>query len=250
MHPTEYDRLAAHEGTYWWFVAKRRLVKEVIQRYGPPSLIDRHILDVGCGAGANLAQLQSLTRRAVGIDFSPHALKYAAQHHRAQLAQADALQLPLAGQSVDVITCLDVLYHRWLPDDEAALAEYHRVLKPGGLLILTDSAFASLSGLHDETNLAARRYTLPQMRAKLRRRGFRLEKASYLYFSLFPIALLRRWLQRALANADTPVSDVQPLPAPVNALALKFFMLEFAWLKVGRLPFGTSIFFVARKPPA
>ena len=150
--------------------------------------------------------------------------------------------------SLDVVTSLDVLYHRWISSDEGALAECYRILKPGGVLILTDSAFSFLSGPHDAVNLTARRYTLPQMREKLGRLGFKIKKQSYIHAWLFPIALARRWFQRTLAGQSPPTSDVQSLPGWLNIVLLQIGLLEVTWLKTRSLPVGTSILFVAQKP--
>lgn len=254
MQSNEYQNLAAHESTYWWFISKRRLVKQCLQQYGSsgpqgkPDLSTSYVLDIGCGTGANLVQLRSLAPAAFGFDFSAEALKFAKCQHQGHLSQADVSRLPLADHSLEVITILDVLYHQWIPDDRAALAEVYRVLKPGGLLILTDSAFAFLRGPHDAANLGARRYTRPQMRARLVQLGFDIHKESYVYALLFPIAFLRRWLQRTFAQHSPPTSDVQTLPAWLNAILLHLFSLELAWLKYGALPWGTSILFVAQKP--
>jgi SAM-dependent methyltransferase len=254
MQSNEYQNLAAHERTYWWFVSKRRLVEQCLQQYGPPgpqgrpNLSTSYVLDIGCGTGANLARLRSLAPAAVGFDFSVEALKFAKRRHQGHLGQADVLHLPLADHSLDLITILDVLYHQWISDDRAALAEIYRVLKPGGLLILTDSAFSFLRGSHDVANLGARRYTRPQMRAKLVQLGFDICKESYVYALLFPIAFMRRWLQRTFAPHSPPTSDVQALPAWLNAILLNVFSLELAWLRYGSLPWGTSILFVVRKP--
>lgn len=248
MERSEYMRLAEHENSYWWFVVKRRLVRYCVQRYGPPTLDVAYLLDIGCGTGANLAQLRQFSPHSIGLDYSPEALKYARSRHGVQLGQGDILHIPLAGNSLDLVTCLDVLYHRWISSDEAALAECYRILKPGGMLILTDSAFSCLSGPHDAVNLAARRYSVPQMREKLVRLGFKIKKQSYVHAWLFPIALIRRWFQQTMSPRSSPRSDVQALPGWLNTLLLLIGSLEITWLKAGNLPLGTSVLFVAQKP--
>ncbi|MEM7030450.1 MAG: class I SAM-dependent methyltransferase [Chloroflexota bacterium] len=248
MHPTEYQNIADHEATYWWFQCKRRLIKDSIQRYGHAIPATARMLDIGCGPGGNLAVLRQFAPQAMGMDFSLYALQFARQNHQGALGQASVLDIPLQDHSIDLVTILDVLYHQWIPDDSVALQECYRILKPGGVLILTDSAFSFLNGPHDATNLAARRYTVSEMHQNLTNIGFEIEKESYVYALLFPIAFLKRWGQRTFSTGAESASDIQPLPPWLNTLLLKLTLLELTWLKFGRLPFGTSIFFVARKP--
>jgi ubiquinone/menaquinone biosynthesis C-methylase UbiE len=247
MHPTEYANLAAHENTHWWFVGKRRLIAQMLRRYRLPDLETGTILDIGCGTGATLAALSSVSPHVLGLDYAADALKWAKQRHPGRLGRASVLQIPLASNSIDLVTILDVLYHQWVSNDAQALAELYRILKPNGLLIITDSAFSFLSGPHDEINLAARRYTLPPLRDTLSQLGFRILKQSYAYAFLLPIAFLRRWWQRTFASQHTPQSDVEAVPAWLNSLLLLLFSTELNWLRFGRLPWGTSILFVVRK---
>ncbi|HZQ81028.1 MAG TPA: class I SAM-dependent methyltransferase [Gaiellaceae bacterium] len=85
------------------------------------------VLDVGCGDG----RLPSLyaAPEVVVVDSSPDAVDRAAERGLdAQLA--DATELPFEDGSFDAVTCSHMLYH--LPDPDAALAEFVRVLRPGG----------------------------------------------------------------------------------------------------------------------
>ncbi len=247
MRPQEYKRLADNEECYWWFIAKRRLLRQCIAQYAPDMPPDAVVADVGCGTGATLTRLRVLPAFAFGLDYAADALKYCRRQHSGYIGQADVLNLPLADGCLDLVTTLDVLYHQNVPDDEAALREIHRVLKPGGLLILTAPAFDFLGGPHDETNLTARRYTLPRMRAKLIRAGFKIKKESYAFALLFPAALLWRYFQRRIAGKSAAPSDIWKLPPIANKLFLGLFQFELAWLKVARLPWGTSILLAAEK---
>jgi len=135
MHPQEYQRLAANEENYWWFIARRRLLKQCLAHYAPKVSADNVMLDVGCGAGATLTYLRRQNADIVlGLDYSPYALNFCRRMHRGYIGQGDMACLPLADNSLNLVTAMDVLYHQYIPDDDAALREVYRVLKPGGCL--------------------------------------------------------------------------------------------------------------------
>jgi methionine biosynthesis protein MetW len=94
------------------------------------------LLDVGCGDGALRLLVGDKVRRHVGVDGALAALgKAAAQGVSVQRADLDAAHLPYRDAAFDVVTCLDVLEH--VLDPRHLLRELARVLRPGGVLVLT-----------------------------------------------------------------------------------------------------------------
>ena len=93
------------------------------------------IVDVGCGLGAHLSHLQTIYPEAtvVGVDHSAAMLN--AKPQAANKIHADAANLPFADHSVDIIFSNFVL--PWLAEPAAVLKQWQRVLKPGGILLLT-----------------------------------------------------------------------------------------------------------------
>ena len=114
-----------------------------------PDLRDRVVLDLGCGKGrvARLA-LERGARETVGVDVSEAMLKAAAASLPAssvRWVQADGRALPFEAASFDVVICALMMGH--VDDLEAALSEIARVLRPGGLLLLSDfHPYATLRG--------------------------------------------------------------------------------------------------------
>jgi ubiquinone/menaquinone biosynthesis C-methylase UbiE len=97
-------------------------------------------LEVGIGTGLNLPFYPGQVR-LTGIDFSPAMLAAARQRagqtgRPVELREADALALPFPDSSFDTVVCTFTLCA--IPDDRRAVAEMHRVLRPGGLLLLAD----------------------------------------------------------------------------------------------------------------
>jgi SAM-dependent methyltransferase len=98
------------------------------------------VLDVGCGPGTTLELLAAAGHRSIGIDFSP-ALAADATARDAAALVGDAEHLPLRGASADAALSECVLSA--LPDKERAIGEVARVVRPGGLLLLSDMTLAA-----------------------------------------------------------------------------------------------------------
>ena len=136
------------------------------------------VLDVGCGSGVFHRALGQHDVRVIGCDRSPgmvrEVLAQAAQYRLPVGAcQADAEALPFAAGSCDRVMANHMLYH--VPNQERALRELRRVLKPGGRIVMATNAAdhgRRLRKLHDEvagelgytpTGNAAGRFTLDDL---------------------------------------------------------------------------------------
>jgi ubiquinone/menaquinone biosynthesis C-methylase UbiE len=121
----------------------RRLHGEVIAAVETFAFAD--VLDVGCGTGATLEAIVRAhpLARAWGVDLSSAMLDVARERlgGLALLETADAEQLPFRDRCIDLVTCVDSLHH--YPDPAAALAEMHRVTRPGGGLVIGEWSMAA-----------------------------------------------------------------------------------------------------------
>jgi ubiquinone/menaquinone biosynthesis C-methylase UbiE len=104
---------------------------------------DETLVDVGAGRGELVACAGRLGARAIGIEYSEAALALAqrtlaAHGHPSgvQMVAADARALPLEDECADLVTMLDVIEHLTDVEQAAALAEAHRILRPGGRLLI------------------------------------------------------------------------------------------------------------------
>jgi SAM-dependent methyltransferase len=230
------------EDTHWWFRSKRTLVVSLLRRYGG---IGGPGLDVGCGAGATLSLLGA-HGPWVGVDAEPLALALSQRRGLRRLAGGVVEALPFREGTFAACLCLDLLYHRNVGSEIGALRECLRVLRPGGVLVVTDSAFAWLRSAHDGAVHGARRYTRRELVQRVEAAGFALLLASYAYCLVFPAVAAVRLARRGRPGG----SDVFPLPGPLNTLLLGVQTVERGLLRLGRLPFGSSVVLVARKPAA
>ena len=245
MKPQEHDIMRAVEDHYWWYQALRQHVADSIQ----PGAAKFSVLDAGCGSGGMLAVLREKFPQAelTGVDKSEHAINLCRDRNTgARLLQAGVNELPFAADEFDVVLSLDV----WITagvDDALAAHETYRVLRPGGKFILNLAAFDFLKGAHDEAVGAVRRYTRPKVRALLEGSGLTVERLTYWNATLTPpIAVVRRLSRRRLANEEAR-SDFRPLSPFVNSALKGLAALELRASRHLSLPFGTSVFAVARK---
>lgn len=247
MENAEYQKMYEVEESHWWYVGLHELIlyfvdKERAKR-GPLK-----ILDAGCGTG-RLCQLMNKFGDVSGCDISSLALELCARR-KVSVFPADLNLIDLGIERYDVIASIDVLYHQRIQNDSEILSRFHRALKPGGLLILNLPAYNFLKSRHDLAVHTRERYTKSLTINKLKDAGFIIEKATYRVGFLFPLIAVYRLLQRF--SMDKPdykaVSDVAMPPQLINQALLGLNRLENHFIKkISDLPFGTSLFVVARK---
>jgi ubiquinone/menaquinone biosynthesis C-methylase UbiE len=242
MHTEEYDRMYRLEDSYWWFVGRHHLVLTFLRAtYGDRK--DLTILDIGCGTGA-MSQKLAAHGTVISADFSPLALEYSRRRELTRLCAADAMRLPFQDGSFDLIVALDILEH--LPDDEAALREFQRVLKPGGRVIATVPAYQSLWSGHDVALMHFRRYVSKQVRERFTTAKLKVEKLSYAMTFLYPIVwLVRRVFSRKDAE---PKASLVHVPGLANKLLVGLLAGENAIIRHISMPFGVTVFCMAQRP--
>ncbi len=203
------------------------------------------ILDLGCGTGVIATEL-SQWASTIGLDFSDKALAYCQSRGLHNLVQARGENLPLETASVDGVLALDIFEH--IEDDVAAFRESFRVLRPGGILVLSVPAFKALWGPHDVALMHFRRYRRSEVVHRLESVGFKIERASYSVFFLFPIVVFIRILEkmkRGEAKASLPAT-----PGWLNRALIGLQNAEAMIIAKMPLPWGSSVIAVARKPEA
>lgn len=244
MELSEYETMFQVEDHHWWYVGMQRITVALITHLFP-GRTDLDILDAGCGTGA-VMQYLSRFGTATGCDLFAEALHLCQQRGLQRLSQATVTRLPFASASFDLVTSFDVLCHRTIGDYRQALAEFHRVLKPGGYAFLRLPAYNWLQSHHDRVVHTVHRFTTAELRQALVSSQFDVEKLSYANMLLFPLAFGKRLAERFFpSNGST--SDIRPNSPWQDRLFARFLYAEARWLTRRSLPFGLTVIAVGRK---
>jgi SAM-dependent methyltransferase len=244
----QYGVMYRREDRHWWYAGMRQsalaLLEQALAGRGPVRL-----LDAGCGTGGTTAALRRFGT-VVGVDLAEEALAFAARRGLGgALVRASVERLPFADRSFDAVTSFEVVYHLGVADDERALAECRRVLKPDGVLLLRVPAHDWLRGEHDRLVHTRHRYGRAEVAAKLQAAGFRVDHLSWANALLFPAAATKRLLEQIQPHTNG-VADGEPdlwlPPAPLNTgLRLAVGAEALALPRRIPLPFGLSLIALA-----
>lgn len=240
MSPDEYDRMAALEETMWWYHGLHTNVLDGLKRHAPRTT---DLLDAGCGTGGTLKIVGRAFPgvRLHGLDISEQACAYTRAKTGASVTVGSVDAMPYAAEAFDIVVSCDVLGYDI--DVDAALAGFHRVLRPGGTCIINLAAYQWMLSYHDRAVGQVRRYGRAEALVLLRKHGFRPIFASYWNTLLFPLMVIRR----KMLPAPT-ASDVTPFHPVVDRVLKACVSLESKLLRHGRrLPFGGSLFLVAQR---
>ena len=269
MQSDEYLKLAEVEERMWYFRSLHAHVLRELSRVLPdggavrsprtgeravgaprpqmPVAMAPAVLDAGCGTGGLILRLRAAqpTWRFSGIDFMPLACELARKRcgREVDIREASITALPFADESFDAVVSADVVCQVAEPD--AAMREFFRVLRPGGVVVLNNPAYMWMWSYHDDSCQTKHRYTRGELEALLRAAGFQERRTTHWNALPFPALFAKRKIFRT--SRDT--SDVKLYPAPVEAVFDAAMAVEHAWLRAGgRWAWGTSVFAVARKP--
>ncbi len=230
----------------WWFAAAHANLLLLYRLMTGATAPRPKLLDAGCGTGGLLARLAAdyPDGTIVGLDSDNTACARAAAKSARPVCAGSVNALPFGDAAFGAIFSADVLCHRDV-DERAALAQFHRCLSEGGVLVLNLPAYRWMLSGHDAAVYNVRRYTRRGVARLLHAAGFRLLFASYWNFVLFPIMVVTRKL---VPQGKRASSDVRLYPAPVEALCRIATGFERALLRRGvRFPFGGSLIAVAAK---
>jgi SAM-dependent methyltransferase len=245
MNADEYLKLAQVEDRMWYFRSLHAHTERALAAAGVQG--NAEVLDAGCGTGGLILRAREWPRqyRWSGIDFMALACQLARQRCGAgvEIREASITALPFADASFDAVASIDVICQ--VDNPEVAIAEFFRVLRPGGTVVINVPAYMWMWSYHDDTVHTKHRYVRSEVAGLLRAGGFALEKLTHWNALPFPLV----WAKRKIFNGANDTSDVKDYPAPIDAMFRGLMAIEHAWLRMGGAwAWGTSVFAVARKP--
>lgn len=245
MEADEYIKLAQVEDRMWYFRCLHGRLSDALRR-GLGSAPAARVLDAGCGTGGFLQRLKRWQPgwQLTGIDLSPEACELA-RRRGCTVVEGSITALPFPDGAFDAIVSGDVLYH--IVEHAEALREFRRCLRVGGVLVINVPAYRWLWSYHDVRVQSKHRFTRGELNRLLVAAGLRPTFSTYWNTLPFPLVVLRRKVFPP-RNAE---SDVKLSSAPVEAVFNAAMALERAWNRIGGvLPFGSSVFAVAKAQPA
>ena len=236
-------------------VASRRHAIGEVERGVPasPSLV----LEVGCSSGYLLRELVARLpgHRIVGSDYVRETLEPLGRRlPGVPLLQLDLTRCPLGDDFADVVVALNVLEH--IADDERAIAELFRIVRPGGAVVIEVPAGPELFDVYDRVLRHHRRYDMRGLVARLEKAGFRIERRSHLGFLLYPVFWLAKRFNRLRDRMGSPLDEQAMVSRMISAtrrgsrLMNEVMRWEQALRRHVDLPFGIRCLVTCRKPVA
>lgn len=210
LDAADYDERAFYSPVplqRWWQRRRHEIVCAWARNAGKT-------LDIGCGSSVILQSIND----AIGLDILHDKLRYM-RRYDVPLVRGSILALPVASDAFDCVVCSQVIEH--VPYDDRIFAELHRVLRPGGLLILGTPDYDSRGwriveplysffapGAHKDQRVT--HYTRSTLVALVRKWGFEVENVAYVFGSEVMLALRKQTSAdaRSLADAVVPARTV------------------------------------------
>jgi SAM-dependent methyltransferase len=248
MNPAEFDFIAASEEKFWWYRGMRQIMFALIDPLLaklPPGIL---ALEAGCGTGHFSKVLaERYGWRMIPADLGAEGLVYGQAMGLENLLQCDVGVLPLASNSLDAVVCMDVLVHFPRGEEQKAIAEFARTLKPGGHLLLRVSALDILRSHHSIHATERQRFTRTRLIETVTNLGFTVDWCSYANTFLLPVALVKFRIIEPLSG-QSPSSGVQPVSNWLDKILFSALSAEARWFtRKGRFPLGQSLVLIARK---
>jgi len=253
MDQAAYRQFLELERTHWWFRGRRSVYFGLLRSH-LAGRRPRRVLDLGCGMGGFLPGLAEICDEVYPSDISVEGLERCAERGFPMGSVSSGYALPYADGSFDLVCMFDAIEH--IPDDNRVMREVQRVLKPGGLVLVTVPAYQFLYANNDRVAQHQRRYTRPRLTAVFEQAGLEVERNThsnvFLFPLILPVVLAIKVLEKLVApKAESDHTNLSwPIPGFVHDLLHRIFAAELPFSKRFDWPAGHSIAAIAAKPSA
>jgi SAM-dependent methyltransferase len=242
MDKSVYNTLSNVADQHWWRRGKLAILHNVLSGLNIPE--NAHILEAGCGIGGYLPLLAQFgTVKA--FEPSEFATPHLANFKSIAEIETGSLpdDIPFTEDSFDLIAAFDVLEH--VKDDQAALCNMRKRLRPDGLLLLTVPAYQWLWTRNaDELQHHFRRYSRKGLNKVCDSANLEVISSSYFNTFLFPLAAMARLIDKMTDRGLSQIGDHLPV---YNEIFKKVFSSEKLLIPSPGFPFGLSILTLAKR---
>lgn len=228
--------LGSDIGTHWYYKSKAIAITKYLD-----SIPADKILDVGAGSGFFSRYLMEKfhSSEVVCVDTGY-------EESRLETVKGGSVRFEpeCTSFNADLVLLMDVLEH--VDDDVGLLKYYMDVVPDGAYFMITVPAFQFMWSGHDEFLEHRRRYNLSMLQTAVEAAGLEIEKSSYYFGGVFPMALVTRIAQRLLGRNEGPRSQLKRHSWLVNQMLYSLCLAELPFLELNKLA-GLSVFCLARK---
>lgn len=245
--PSPAGQAAGHGGSpshgvddYWWYAARADLLEAAL---APFALGARRGLDLGSADSPSAGWFRRVVPEAACLDIDRRGLTAAEGG-----VCGSALDLPFDDGVFDVVSAFDVIEH--CEPEDRALAEVHRVIRPGGVLLMSVPAYQWAWSDFDVANGHHRRYTRGRAAEAAQAAGFEVLRVSHGFTATFPLFAAERAVRKlrgARADGAHDIVDVPQVSRPVHHALMALCRVDERLLRHVDLPFGSSVFLAARR---
>ncbi|MDF1745060.1 MAG: class I SAM-dependent methyltransferase [Gimesia sp.] len=235
MDPGHLTELIELEENYWWHVAKRKLVTEILMNeFPPPGLV----IEGGIGSARNLLEFNQLGYEVTGFDLMEDAVEHGRSRGLNDIRVHNLSQpWPVPAASAKAVILLDVMEH--MEDPVGLLKNAAETLVDDGGIILTVPAYPLLYSDWDRKLGHFRRYTKSQFRKHAEQAGLKVKWLTYSF--TLPAAIAVRGRDKILNRTDDSPPCFARVSRFTNACLKSCAQIERKLIHSTGVPFGLSL---------
>ncbi len=237
MDPEHLTDLIELEENYWWHVAKRKLVTEILAAEFPaPGLL----IEGGTGSARNLFEFSQLGYDVVGFDLMEDAVNHGRSRGLTNLFVHELSQpWPVSSGSAKAVVLLDVIEH--MEDPVVVLKNAAETLSTEGGIIITVPAYPKLYSDWDRKLGHFRRYTKSTFRQQAEQAGLKVKWLTHWNSFTLPSAIVMRGRDILLKRTDNIPPRFSRVSRFTNICLKSLAQIERKLIHSTGVPFGLSL---------